>query len=98
MKSLLLLVFITSLCGCSSLINSTAMANKVQNALTNILPPDYNGDVEVAEINPYFDIGFKATGVHKTAEGKWTWAGIEYGRHDMWHTSGTIKLTPKVVN
>ena len=81
--------------GCSSLTNGTDVATKVQNVLTNILPPDYSGDVAVSELNPYFDIGFTATNVHRNANGLWTWDGIVYHRGDMFHTSGDIKLTPK---
>ena len=81
--------------GCASLFNSTDDATKVQNFLTNTLPPGFVGDVAVAHVNPYFDFGISATNVHQNAAGKWTWDSLDYHRADMLHTSGTIKLTPR---
>ena len=95
LKIVLLFAFVLVLAGCSSLTSGTDVSTKIQNVLTNILPPDYSGDVSVSELNPYFDIGFTATNVHKNAQNLWTWDGIVYHRGDMFHTSGDVKLTPR---
>lgn len=91
----LLVFFALSLAGCSSLTDSTITADKIQNVLTNVLPVDFAGDFAFAHKNPYFDIGVKVIGIHKTPDGKWAWTGLQYDRHDFFNTSGTISLTPK---
>lgn len=88
-----MLVLSLGFCGCSSITDPTT-AVKIQTALTNFLPPDFNGDFVFSHKNPYFDIGTKVTGIHKTPDGKWSWTGVLYDRHDFFNTSGHIELIP----
>lgn len=81
--------------GCASLFNGTEDAAKVQNFLTNTLPPGFVGDITVSHVNPYFNFGISATNVRQNADGKWTWDSLDYNRADLLHTAGTIKLTPR---
>lgn len=94
-KSLILACSLLAFTACSSLTSSTNEAAKIQNVLTNLLPPDFSGDVSISHINPYFDFGITATNVHKNDKGLWTWDSFGYDRADMFHTKGSIHLTPK---
>ena len=99
MKHIIIILFAlaSALCftGCYSLTSGTGPALQIQNALTNILPPDFSGDIHIAHVNPYFNFGIDAQNVHKDVAGKWTWDGLQYNRADMFHTTGDIKLTPR---
>ena len=95
--SLLLAGSLICLTGCSSLTNGTADAQKVQNFLTNVLPPGFSGDVSVSHVNPYFNFGISAKNVHQDSNGKWTWSELHYDRADLLHTTGKIDLIPGVV-
>lgn len=81
--------------GCFSVATLQKEGEQIQAFLNTSLPPDFIGDVHVAHINPYFNIGFDAGNVHKNAAGLWTWDTFSYTRADMFHTTGTITLTPK---
>ena len=97
MKNIILTVLASlmlSCAGCSSLTSNTLPADKIQNVLTNILPPDYSGDFVFSHSNPYFHIGLTVKGLHKTADGKWTWTALEYDRGDLLNTAGKISLIP----
>lgn len=91
----LLIGAVLFLAGCTSLTNTTDIAVKIQNILTNALPPDFQGDVHFGPNNPYFDIAVDITGLHKTTDGKWAWDGLSYARHDAFHTSFVFTMTPK---
>lgn len=95
-KTLAPLILAVAMCltGCGSLTNSQIPAEKIQNALTNLLPPDFKGDFEFRHGNPYFQIGLKVRGLHKTPDGKWSWTALEYDRNDFFNTSGRFVLTP----
>ncbi len=95
-KVLSLLLPLLLLCGCSTISKLEPTAAEIQATLDNILPPDFAGDLTFQHSNPYFHIGVKLGGVHKTADGKWTWVSLDYDRGDFWNTSGRVQLTPAV--
>lgn len=94
-KLILIICLIVALSGCSSLTSSTIPGEKIQTFLTNVLPPGFVGDVHVGHLNPYFDFGIDAKNVRKNDQGQWTWDSFSYNRSDMFHTKGSITLTPR---
>src|ERR1035437_7045557 len=92
-KNNILTVFLAGTIVFLSACSTTAGATKVQNLLTNALPPHYTGDAEVTHFNPYFDFDIKVGGLSQDANGLWTWKSLEYIRHDRF-THGGVTLTP----
>lgn len=69
----------------------------LQAALTTILPPGYEGDLEGDHDGYYFGtsvhLDFNLRGL-KQVDGKWTWEGGSYKRKGFF-SQGGIRLTPK---
>ena len=83
------------LAGCGTVQSMQNEQEKIQAALSAILPPDFSGDVHIDHFNPYFNFGIDAGNVHKNDKGLWTWDSFKWVRADMFHTGGNITLTPK---
>jgi hypothetical protein len=48
-----------------------------RDAINNLLPSDFKGDVDIERHDSYVDLTLKGGAVHKNDKGEWTWTWID---------------------
>lgn len=66
--------------GCASMPKYVDQVKQVRDAINNLLPSDFKGDVDTGRNDAWFDISLKAGNLHKNDKGEWTWDWVDYSR------------------
>ncbi len=83
LRALLLLSLIVLTAGC--VIGPTKIP--IQEILTNLLPPDFEGSYHLEHDNAAVQVDIHFTGLKRNANGLWTWTGMVYKGHSPWTTT-----------
>lgn len=78
---ILALILTLGLCGCGSVIKGLNQVELVAQAFTELLPSDFEGDIDLSRKDQYFTITLIAVDVKKNEQGAWTWRSVEYKRN-----------------
>lgn len=94
-KAIPLALTVLLLAGCASVGQGVKdAASVVAGAMDAVLPPEFNGPLDLSRSDGWFDITLKAQGVKK-ADGHWTWASVHYERKThlpFWQSDVKIDL------
>jgi hypothetical protein len=64
--------------GCASVPKYVDQVKQVRDAINNLLPSDFKGDVDMQRHDSYFDLTLKAGNLHKNDKGEWTWDWVNF--------------------
>ncbi len=85
--SIVALCFAFLFSGCAGVPKKVSnQLKEVRDAITDLLPSDFTGPVDIGRVDGYVEITLKGGEIHKNDKGEWTWKWIDYQRktHIPW--------------